>query len=168
MKQNELEREFVVDHRKTSKAIQALMSAVSAGNDQQLQTAAEELDQVAGPHIAFEECWLYPLVGKIRGKDFEEHLKDEHQEVVEALTQIRQADSSDISDTQRAEWLRQLQIGLDHVVTCGTLLSHLTVLSDAQRASLLANLQALRKEGTLWTTFAKQSRNGLTKSAASP
>ena len=158
MHKNQLEQEFIADHRETTRAIQSLKVALAAGDDVLMQEAAERLDHIAGPHIAFEEQWLYPLVAKSRGEDFHHHLTGEHDEVVKALSEIRASDAlGNVSAARRAEWQRNLQTGLNHVVTCGTLLSHLSVLDEMERDEMLQRLQDLRARGELWTELATRN-----------
>ena len=155
MHKNLLEKEFVADHRNTSRGLKSLKDALEAEDDAAVLEAAQRLDRVAGPHIAFEEQWLYPLVEKSRGEEFRHHMTGEHDEVVETLSEILACDGlSCVSSARKSEWQRDLQTGLDHVVTCGTLLSHLTALDEAERTEMLRRLQDLRDEGVLWTELA--------------
>lgn len=155
MHKNELEKEFVVDHRETTRALQNLKVALTGEEDDVVRKAAERLDQIAGPHIAFEEQWLYPLVAKSRGEGFRQHMTGEHDEVVLALSQIRACDGlASVPSSQKSQWQRSLQTGLDHVVTCGTLLSHLSVLKESERDEMLQRLRELRAKAELWTELA--------------
>lgn len=151
MHTSQLEQNFVHDHQLTTKAIATLKEAIAEGDNDQIKVAAAELDRVAGPHIAFEEQRLYPLVAKSRGEIFVSKLLQEHQQVADALQEIRRSSLSEIPDETRSKWDRDLQTGLDHVVTCGTLLSHLSVLDAPAQQRLLADLQRLRYEAPLWT-----------------
>jgi hypothetical protein len=155
MHKNRLEKEFVVDHRETTRGLKALKDALTANDDVAVLDAAQRLDRVAGPHIAFEEQWLYPLVAESRGEEFRHHMTSEHDEVVDALSKIQACDGlATVSAARKAEWQRNLQTGLDHVITCGTLLSHLSVLDEVERVEILRRLQDLRDEGILWTELA--------------
>ncbi|MFY9255370.1 MAG: hemerythrin domain-containing protein [Fuerstiella sp.] len=154
MHKNQLEKEFIADHSSTSRGLKALKDALTSNGDAVLE-AARELDRIAGPHIAFEEQWLYPLVAKSRGHEFQHHMTSEHDEVVKALAEIKACDDlATVSAASKAEWQRHLQTGLDHVVTCGTLLSHLSTLDETERAEMLQRLQDLRDVGILWTELA--------------
>lgn len=158
MHNKQLEKAFIADHRKTTKALKNLKAALAANDDVGVQEAAEYLDRVAGPHIAFEEQWLYPLVAESRGDEFQHHMVGEHDEVLEALTEIRTCEGlENVSEARKAEWQKNLQTGLDHVVTCGTLLSHLSVLNESDRIEMLQRLKGLRDEGPLWTELVANS-----------
>lgn len=157
MKLNQLEREFVSDHQNATHALKSLILAVSAGDAVLSRQQAKELDAVAGPHIAFEEACLYPLVAQSRGKKYEAQLRSEHHEVVNAVAEIRNADWSTVSPEQKQQWLQHLQVGMDHIVTCGTLLSHLTGLDDDTHRKLLDKLQQFKNDKVLWTELPKQS-----------
>lgn len=150
---NELEHEFVVDHTQTTRALNDLKSALETDDLRLIKATAKDLDQIAGPHIAFEELWLYPMVAKSRGADFAEQLLGEHGQVHQALTEILSPDTVSISDDQRSTWQNEVQTGLDHVVTCGTLLSHLSELKDSEQQQMLARLKDLRNQNILWTNF---------------
>lgn len=156
MTDENLADEFVRDHKDTTRALVSLQSALAGGTDDAVRSAAEQLDRIAGPHIAFEEAVLYPLVAESRGESFEQELLDEHDEVLQALREINDSPSPMSADeATRKKWLAQLRTGLDHVETCGTLLSHLTALPDERRAHLLSELLRLRAEGPRWTETAQ-------------
>ena len=52
---------------------------------------------------------------------------------------------------QIATWIEGMQEGLRHAAVCGTLLSHVVTLPEAQQEKLLNELESLRKLGRRWS-----------------
>ncbi len=157
MQRTPLELEFIDDHRHMIRALKDLQAAVDAGHWKEAADLADELDRIAGPHIAFEERWLYPLVALHRGSQFSQTLEDEHGVVLDALRCLQSTRSTQWSPEKQQAMHSSLQTGLDHAVTCGTLLSHLSVLDAEHQEALLGQLQRLRTEGPRWTELHAES-----------
>lgn len=152
----ELNQEFVQDHRVLSRGYLDARKALEANNPEAARVVAERLDQEAGAHIEFEEQHLYPVVAQARGEAYASRLYDEHQTALKALTEIRESTSMD--EVQKARWIAGLNEGLDHAATCGTLLSHLQSLPAAKQAALLEELRQLRARHRRWSALEKNSR----------
>jgi len=156
-RESRLAAAFLEDHKVLTRGLATTLSAVQQGDLATAARAAEELDQQAGPHIEFEERYFYPEVEKSRGPAFVSGLHREHdagRNALRTLLAIRGAGQLDPDD--RALVISQLREALDHAVSCGTLLSHLTTLDVDQQDVLLSHLLRLRREGPRWT---KQSRD---------
>lgn len=147
---HELENAFIEDHQKLSRGYWNIIDAIQAGNFDKARTLAEELDRVAGPHIEFEEKYLYPEVRQSRGDDYTDNLYSEHSDTIETLIELQSVDNAP-SATQTQRWLAGMQRGLDHAASCGTLLSHLDVLDPTRQKSLLEKLIELRQSGKRWS-----------------
>ncbi|MCA9193533.1 MAG: hemerythrin domain-containing protein [Planctomycetales bacterium] len=146
---DELTQEFVSDHRKMTRGYRDVKAAVEAGDFLLAKRLVEELDHHCGPHIEFEERFFYPVVRQRQGSDYAEKLTLEHDAVLAAIREILAAEN--MSGSQRADWISKMDEGLSHAATCGTLLSHLTTLSDSDQRSLLKKLKELRDNGHRWT-----------------
>lgn len=148
---------FLEDHKVLTRGLATTLSAVQRGDFATAARAAEQLDQQAGPHIEFEERFFYPEVEKSRGAEYVSGLHREHDAGRNALrTLLAMRGSGRLDPDDRALVISQLHEALDHAVSCGTLLSHLTTLETDQQDVLLAHLLRLRREGPRWT---KQSRD---------
>ncbi len=147
---------FLDDHQKLTKGLSALVRLVESGEWQQAVQKAEELDRIAGPHIEFEEERFYPQVSRSRGKDYVDNLYDEHRSGREAIEALRaSAGRTEVTDEERDRVLFHLRRALDHVVSCGTLLSHVTSLEDEEQEKLLSDLEGYRKAGHRWTELSR-------------
>lgn len=151
MSSSRLEQAFLDDHRHLTRGFQALIEAVEQKDVARSKKTADELDRIAGPHIEFEERLLYPRVQQARGSEFSTRLLQEHQVARSAILFLKTHDDTPLSTEDRARVLEQLRVGLDHAVSCGTLLSHLSVLSDSEQAELLQRLEELKAQDLRWT-----------------
>ncbi len=151
MPRTTLELEFLADHKELTKGFQNLIKAVEDNNPVEITRLADRLDSVAGPHIEFEEHTLYPTVEGTRGEEFGKSLRREHQVARSALKFLHGHNGDPLSELDRARVLEQLRVGFDHAVACGSLLSHLTVLTPAEQDKMLTTLRSLRKRNLRWT-----------------
>ena len=144
-----LKEEFTRDHRKLTRGYLAIARALEKNELEKAKALADELDQVAGPHIEFEEEFLYPHVAEKRGDPFAARLYDEHSEILEAIRELRQCTEMSIENQKLLS--DGMQVGLQHAATCGTLLSHLSVLPGPVQTQLLEEYLRLKKTGKRWT-----------------
>ena len=149
-----LELEFSEDHRKLTRGVPDISDALKRGAWPDAVTRAKELDRVGGPHIIFEEQVMYPQVAKIRGTEYVTRFYDEHKDAIDGLRLILQhEDQTGVTDKLRAEILSKLQTGLDHAVSCGSLLSYLTAMDAGTQLQLLERLRGAREQGMSMLEF---------------
>src|SRR5271166_2858320 len=118
---------FVDDHQQLTRALKQLKDALGRHDLSEAKRIAEELDCAAGPHILFEEAFLYPEVARARGRDYIERLYEEHRAGRDLLTRIlvlRSDSRRRLGDEEQARLLQQAEMTLGHAVSCGTLLSY--------------------------------------------
>lgn len=152
MKSRTLQDAFVEDHQKLTKGLSKLLTLVEASRFEEAARVARELDAVAGAHIEFEEKRFYPEVEKVRGPEYVDNLYDEHQSGVEAIRSLeRLGGQKDVDPKERDRILHHLRRALDHTVSCGSLLSHVTSLNEEAQADLLKDLERFRSSGHRWT-----------------
>ena len=158
MASNTLREAFIEDHQKMTRALSELLRLVEANQMALASSKARELDALAGAHIEFEEKRFYPQVQKSRGEAYVANLYDEHQSGVEAIRALEAIEDPDAVDaSEREEILGHLRRALEHAVSCGTLLSHVTSLSATEQQELLADLERFREAGHLWTELEKRT-----------
>lgn len=157
-RESRLAAAFLEDHKVLTRGLATTLSAVRQGDLATAARAAEALDQQAGPHIEFEERYFYPEVEKSRGAEYVSGLHREHDAGRNALRTLIAIRGGRLDPDDRALVISQLHEALDHAVSCGTLLSHLTTLDADQQDVLLGHLLRLRQEGPRWT---KRSRDDL-------
>jgi hypothetical protein len=156
-----LQQAFLEDHKVLTRGLATTLSALRQDDLEAATREADTLDQRAGPHIEFEERFFYPVVAQSRGAKFVEGLHREHDAGRNAIrTLLASHGTGTLSDDDRTLVLSQLREALDHAVSCGTLLSHVTTLAPERQQELLDHLLRLRREGPRWT---KQVRRDLSR-----
>lgn len=149
---SELVQTFLEEHRTLMRGLSTILEKVESEDFIGARKQADELDQMAGPHIQFEEEVLYPEVGRAQGRELERQLKDEHSTIRRAIQRLSQVDEVQASDPRfRAELATALRTGVRHAESCGTLISHLEELSAKQQRQALGRLVQLRGQGQRWT-----------------
>mgnify|MGYP003381814514 CR=1 FL=1 len=143
-----LETEFAHDHRSLTRGFAQIMEALRQDDWTKAVQLATDLNQHGGPHISFEERVLYPIVRMSLGEEYVRNLYDEHDIAIDALRDLISHPSlADANEERKQYLLKMLQTGLDHAVSCGSLLSHLTVLDETTQEHLLDELHKSRIEG---------------------
>lgn len=147
-----LEKEFATDHREMTQGFARLLELLRSGEDAEVRRLASDIDRLAGPHIEFEETVLYPAIAQMEGQDFAARLNAEHASVLEAIEWLQSPPSeSPIDVNTRERLIQQIQIGLEHAETCGSLLGHLTTLDEPQHQNYLKQLLECRERGRRWS-----------------
>lgn len=143
---------FVEDHRRLTQGLSNLVKLVEAGRIEYAVQLARELDEVAGPHIEFEESRFYPEVSRHGGRQYVERLYDEHRSGREALVALQALEGKrELDADQRDAILFHLRRAHEHALSCGTLLSHVTSLGPEEQSELLGELEACRRRKRRWT-----------------
>jgi hypothetical protein len=147
-----LEDAFVEDHRHLTEGFSRLLQLLEQDNIPAAIETAEEVDRLAGGHIEFEEHVLYPKVKETYGSEYVANLYDEHGIALQAIRALlAHKEDPQLSPGEREKLIQQVRTGLDHTISCGTLLSHLTVLDEAEQRELLSELLRFRQENKRWT-----------------
>lgn len=143
---------FVEDHQHLLRGFADLKRALERGDWSEAGRIADQIDRAAGPHIRFEEEVLYPRVAEARGRSFADRLYAEHAIGCDVVRRVLNLPpGSPVDSALRDRVVAGAQTALDHAVSCGTLLSHLTTLHAGQQAQLLGILEAMRRQATRWT-----------------
>lgn len=143
---------FIEDHQTLTRGLSRLVKLVEEESYEEASRVARELDEAAGPHIEFEEKSFYPEVRKTRGQAYVDNLYDEHRSGLEAVRTLSKLAAGKVPDaSEREQLLVDLRRALDHAVSCGTLLSHVTALPDEEQEAFLAELERYRDLGHRWT-----------------
>ncbi len=149
---SDLGKEFVEDHSRLARCLVRLQEALQQNDLQQIVQAADDLDRVAGPHMQFEEEVLYPEVENVRGREFVGRLFHEHGIGLDMVKSIlRREGSESLSSSERKELLHSVELTLEHVYSCGSLLSHLTELEQSRQTEMLDCLREFRRSEKRWT-----------------
>lgn len=150
LEQVPLVRAFLDDHQKMSKLMLHTLVSLEEGNIEAAIQSAKALDEVGGPHIAYEEAELYPRIsGEKLISATTREMYDEHREAVTALKTL--LDSPNPDEATKHEIMVGLRTGIHHAEHCGSLVSLLAALPEPEKNESLTKLLALRKQGQKWT-----------------
>jgi hypothetical protein len=148
----ELKTAFIEDHRELSQGYVKLLQLLEKKELAKLIKESRRFDAMAGPHIAFEETFLYPILVESFGVAYVNNLMAEHSEVLVALLSILKLDANaPLSDKKMHELQESLKRGLEHSESCGSLISYLKVLNTERQKKLLSDLLLFRQLRTSWS-----------------
>ena len=143
---------FLEDHQHLTRGLSGTLTALEEGDLATAISTANELDRQAGPHIRFEEEFFYPEVARSRGSGYVSQLFREHDAGRRAvLALVDHSPGRQLTQDEESRIRAGLREALDHAVSCGTLLSHVTTLDGQKQERLLKTLLRLRNEGGRWT-----------------
>ena len=143
---------FTDDHRRFSRGLSRILSALKKDDHATAVALAEELDRAVGPHIEFEEEVFYPILVESLGREFVSQLYREHrvgQAAVSAL--VSHPSGEPVPADVRDRMIEQLETAMDHALSCGTLLSHVTCKDSAEQQRMLEQLEEISRRGHRWT-----------------
>ena len=92
------------------------------------------------------------------GADFVRDLYREHDAGKSALRDILRHEDLALDDVRVLPLISDVEIATEHALSCGTLISHLQVLTDAERDQMRDRLLACRARGTHWTAISTRDR----------
>lgn len=142
--------EFLKDHQQFSRLLYEISKLLSDHNLAKARLRGEELDVVAGPHIAYEEAELYPRLAALgEHRVTEQQLVDEHAHMCDALRTLLTDESPD--DRALGSIRAGFEDALAHAEHCGTLISLMAGLDKQQQSESLARMLELRAAGQKWT-----------------
>lgn len=151
---------FLDDHRRLTRGLLKLLDALKEDNPTAARAAANELDEIAGPHMEFEETVFYPTLERILGSDVIDQLSHEHAQGQDAVRAVlrRNADVP-FRETERRILVEQMETALEHALSCGSLLSHLGNLDAATTRKMHEQLLELRMLKRRWTSLPGEARD---------
>lgn len=158
---NRLQRAFVDDHRTLTREYKVILECLAKREFQAASRAADDLDQSAGPHIEFEERFLYPQVERVRGSNYTSRLYLEHDSVVAVLRELADiSPDQELSELDIQRWKSGLQHGVDHASACGSMLSQLKTLPESEQLRLLDGLTRLHEKKSRWSELSHPKQSG--------
>lgn len=158
--QDSLHEAFLADHRALTRGLNDLRAALSQADTARACLVAGELDLRAGPHMEFEETLLYPALVRPLGAPAVRSLYREHavgRAAIRQLQRLAEASADDephLDEPTRRALLEQVDTILEHVLGCGSLISHLDRLGAAEQRVMLGELRRLNRAGKRWTDIA--------------
>ncbi len=150
-KPNRLVEAFEEDHRHLTRGLHQLLEAVRRGDVSAAREVAKEVDRVVGCHIDFEERVFYPQLLDHLGSEYVDRLYSEHDAGKEALRTLLAEPAQSLAPVALEKIASDLEIALEHALSCGTLLSHLDGLPPEQLEVMADRLEEARELGRRWT-----------------
>lgn len=147
-----LEAAFLEDHQRLMQGLTALLRAIESADLEPAIRLARELDQDSGPHMAFEEEVFYPRIAETRGQAFVDRLLAEHavgQRAINAL--IERSPKRPLTDDERLQLTKDVNLALGHALSCGTLLSEIRLSEPEREGGEVERLEELRRRGGRWS-----------------
>lgn len=146
-----LHQAFLDDHRRMTRGLFRIRNALKADDLGLAVRTADEIDQLVGPHIQFEEEIYYPALRKTLGGGFVDQLYREHEIGRHAIQSLRDRQGRErLDDEERDTIVGEIDAMLEHALSCGTLLSHLEILTEEEKAKMLAQLHEFREHAQRW------------------
>jgi len=148
---------FEDDHRTLTQGLSELLARLRACETEDAVRLADDLDCEGGSHIKFEEDVFYPSLRSDLGSDFVDQLYREHESGRLALARLLglSAEERKAVGAERRRWaevvVAQLEVALEHALSCGTLLSHLESLGDEELKEMNETLLAMKEQDVRWT-----------------
>lgn len=94
--QSPLIAEFLKDHQQFSRLLYEITRLLKQEKVEEARQRAGELNQLAGPHIAYEEAELYPRLSMLGETSVKETLLvDQHHEALDSVRQLLESDPID-------------------------------------------------------------------------
>jgi hypothetical protein len=146
---------FREDHAVLGRGFHDLSQSLRVRDIAAARAAADNVDTLAGAHIAFEERYFYPALVPLLGEDDVERLLREHQTGLSVIRQLMSARADEV--WAEAQWLALLERSQEmeqHIAECGELFGAMGRISAAERDALHQHLLELRRQAPRWTDLA--------------
>jgi hypothetical protein len=110
---------FRAEHRQVRDVLLGLIEAFGARDRSRVSTLLAETARLTGPHFRYEEEALYPVLSRIFGSPYIEHLFEEHDGAIgRARALVALAESDQLTDEDAARAVRLVREILPHVSDC--------------------------------------------------
>jgi hypothetical protein len=149
--------EFHADHAKVVQALMDLRNAIQARDVGRVRATLDKANKLVGPHFKFEEKYLYPSLIEFLGEAGLQRLLTEHDGVfrgVASLVDLAAKDTWTEADAHSAA--ANLSLIWEHPITCDGLSLYIEQMPESTQATLLNQMEELRREGTTLLEYRKE------------
>ena len=154
-------REFRADHQRITGTLLRLQRAIQGGDLPLVRTILAGADPLLGAHFKFEERHLYPALAGFIGADGVRKMIGEHDDVFQGVGElIGLAQRAAWTDAEHAAALESFGRLGEHPEHCDGLSRFIEQLPPSQQESLLAAMEAIRREGPAFSAYAIERRAG--------
>ena len=139
-------------HQRLVAGLRQIIQAIEQEDYATAVESAGEIDRLAGPHVEFEERYLYPVVEEIDGEATASRLYTQHVHSIATLHELEHwpegvAPHADV----RQRWLCSLRSAVEHAAQTHALLNYLGGMPLAQKQQMLRRHEALQQHGHRWS-----------------
>lgn len=147
-----LQANLLRGHRQLAEGLSGTIAVLERGDFGTAAKLADELDRDAGPHVEFQERYLFPVVEEQQGEAIAVKLYDELGSVVATLMELQRLSSGlSPSATMKRRWLRSLRRGLRHLRRTRPMFACLAEQPIRRKAELLRRHERLRRRPHRWS-----------------
>ncbi len=148
---------FREDHAVLGRGFHDLSQSLRVRDIAAARTAADNVDKLAGAHIAFEERYFYPALVPLLGEQDVARLLHEHQAGLSVIRELLVAgDDESLTDAQWSALLERSQEMEQHIAECGELFGAMGRIEASERDALHQHLLDLRRQAPRWTELAAE------------
>lgn len=148
---SKLAQMFLDEHQHLTRGLWEIHQALKKNDLQTAAHRAEVMDRLVGAHMEFEEEVFYPELATRLGNEFVNRLYEEHDEGQAAVKALLSGGIAQLDGAGRARLLGQVEIALDHAISCGTLLSHIGDLDPAEEERVMERWREIRDRNPRWS-----------------
>lgn len=143
---------FSSGHCQLEAGLRGMIDAIRTENFPLAANLAEDLDRTSGPHVEFEERYLFPLVEEEAGEAYATRLYDDHAELLGTLVEVqRLKEVSCPSPKSERRWLESLERGLERLSDTRRLLRYLGQASAEEKTRMLQRHHLLHRRAHRWS-----------------
>ncbi len=146
--------EFRSDHRFVLRTLMDIRKAVDAGEYARARELVEALDSAAGPHMEFEERFLYPSLAPLIGDERVNSLISDHKSAAELVQKAKEVLSKEQLSVDEVSFLHKfIQEFLQHASDCEGTALLAEALPEEKVKEFGEQLVTLRSKGKSLTVY---------------
>ncbi len=146
--------EFRSDHRFVLRTLMDIRKAVDAGEYARARELVEALDSAAGPHMEFEERFLYPSLAPLIGDERVNSLISDHKSAAELVQKAKEVLSKEQLSVDEVSFLHKfIQEFLQHASDCEGTALLAEALPEEKVKEFGEQLVTLRSKGKPLTVY---------------
>lgn len=149
---NKLFEAFQEDHAILGRSLHDLRVLINAGDSASIRDLANDIIEISGAHIAFEEFEFYPALRSHLSESEVVNMYLEHAEGLQLLQQLSIVEDNELSSE---DFVKSIFSSLDildhHVADCGNLFGAMGGLTEAEYTHLMEKLAYWRGLAPSWS-----------------
>lgn len=143
---------FSSGHQNLEFGLRQMIDAIVERDYGGVAAIADDLDRTSGPHVEFEERYVFPAVEQEAGEAYATQLYDDLAELLDTLVELRELQAYDLPSQQtRQRWLANLRRGLKNLNSTLSLFNYLRATSDEEKRRLLERHRSLCRRAHRWS-----------------